>query len=59
MNKRREEIEHEASGDGLRERRMRGVVEGSVVQWTRMVQMCVLVQTQSSMNLAERNAEPT
>ncbi len=33
MDKRREEIEHEASGDGLRERGIRGVVEGSVVQW--------------------------
>ena len=33
MNIRREEIEHEASGDGLRERGMRGVVEGSVVEW--------------------------
>jgi hypothetical protein len=35
MDKRREEIEHEASGDGLRERGIRGVVEGSVVQWDR------------------------
>ena len=33
MNIRREEIEHEASGDGLRERGTRGVVEGSVVEW--------------------------
>ena len=33
MNIRREEIEHEASGDGLRERGIRGVVEGSVVEW--------------------------
>ncbi len=30
---RREEIEHEASGDGLREQGQRGVVEGSVVEW--------------------------
>ncbi len=33
MNIRREEIEHEASGDGLLERGTRGVVEGSVVEW--------------------------
>ena len=33
MKIRREEIEHEASGDGLRERGTRGVVEGSVVEW--------------------------
>ena len=33
MKIRREEIEHEASGDGLRERGIRGVVEGSVVDW--------------------------
>jgi hypothetical protein len=33
MNKRQEEIEHEASGDGLRERGTRGVVEGGVVEW--------------------------
>ena len=33
MTLRREEIEHEASGDGLRERGIRGVVEGSVVEW--------------------------
>ncbi len=32
MNQRREEIEHEASGDGLRERGTRGMVEGSVVE---------------------------
>jgi hypothetical protein len=32
MNKRRKEIEHEAPGDGLRERGSRGVVEGSVVE---------------------------
>ncbi len=30
---RREEIEHEASGDGLLERGQWGVVEGSVVEW--------------------------
>ncbi len=33
MNKRREEIEHEASGNGLLERGTRGVVEGCVVEW--------------------------
>ena len=33
MKIRREEIEHEASGDGLRERGARGIVEGSVVEW--------------------------
>ncbi len=33
MNKRQEEIEHEASGDGLREQGTRNVVEGSVVEW--------------------------
>ncbi len=33
MNKRLEKIKHEASGDGLRERGSRGVVEGSVVEW--------------------------
>ena len=33
MKIRRGEIEHEASGDGLRERGTRGVVEGSVVEW--------------------------
>ena len=32
MNKRLEEIKHDASGDGLRERGTRGVVEGSVVE---------------------------
>jgi hypothetical protein len=33
MNKRQDEIEHEASGDGLRERGTQGVVDGSVVEW--------------------------
>jgi hypothetical protein len=33
MNKRREEIKYEASGDGLLKQGTRGVVEGSVVEW--------------------------
>ena len=33
MHIRREEIDHEASGDGLRKWGTQGVVKGSVVEW--------------------------
>ncbi len=56
MKIRSEEIEHEASGDGLQKRETRGIVEGSVVEWDADGSNVRAGLTKSHMNHAERNA---
>ena len=47
------------SGDGLRERGTRGIVEGSVVEWDGDGSNVRAGPTKSRMNRAERNVEHT